>query len=86
MTYWQLAEPGVCWKQKKGDSMTQRRTNMAVFSFLGVILGIVLAGVADYDAIGEVVFAMIAGGLFGAVVGANWAPAPDQRRSRITSK
>jgi hypothetical protein len=89
MAYWQLAEPGVRWKQKKGDSMTQRRTNVAVFSFLGVILGIVLAAMADYGAFGEVVFAMIAGGLFGAVVGANWTspPATDQaRRSRMTSK
>jgi hypothetical protein len=73
---------------EEGDSMAQRRTNVAVFSFLGVILGIVLAGVAGYGAITEVVLAMIAGGLFGAVVGANWttAPAPDQRRSRMTSK
>jgi hypothetical protein len=89
MTYWQLAELDVRWKQKKGDSMTQRRTNVAVFSFLGVILGILLAAYASYSTIGEFTLAMVTGGLFGGFVGANWTPASAQdhaRRPRTTSK
>ena len=66
--------------------MSQRRINMSVFGFLGVILGIMLAAVANYGGTGAVIFAMTASGLLGALIGANWTPTPVQRRPRITSK
>jgi hypothetical protein len=66
--------------------MTQRRTNMVVFSFLGVILGILLAVYASYSTVSEFALAMIAGGLLGGLVGANWTPTPDHRRPRSTSR
>jgi zinc transporter ZupT len=66
--------------------MTQRRINVAVFSFLGVILGILLATYASYSTISEFVLAMAAGGLLGGLVGANWTPTSDHRRPRSTSR
>jgi hypothetical protein len=66
--------------------MNQRRTNVIVFGFLGVILGILLAAYASYSTIGEFALAMVAGGLLGGFVGANWTPAENHRRPRVTSK
>jgi hypothetical protein len=62
--------------------------NTLVFGFVGVILGILLAAYASYSAIGEFALAIVAGGLLGGLIGANWTQTatPDHRRPRVTSK
>jgi ABC-type uncharacterized transport system permease subunit len=68
------------------EAMRQRGINVLVFAFIGVIIGLLLAGASGYDTIRDISVAMIAGGGLGALVGSQWTPARPRDHAGLEDK